>query len=213
MIPWQLDLLERLESLLPGALTPYGSVTDPETLDGWSDLDVLVDTTGTADLESLLGTTLWAHQVAVDGTAQVVRAVLEDGRRVDLTFREAPAILPAPAEDNAIRFEAALAAARFGRGSDLIGLHLTLGILREALVAPMIIADRETGTNHHRTSTPQDAQAAEVRDLLTGPLGPTTALESYRLHTRWQTALGKPSTDAAALEQLIDRGLSGAPRP
>lgn len=212
MTLWHSALLARLESRLPGAVTPYGSVTAPETVDGWSDLDVEVRLEEPIALEDLLGAPVWAFQESVDGERQVVRAVLEDGRRVDLTFRGARARLPEGACDNAIRFDAALAAARFGRGSDLIGLHLTLGILREALVGRMLEADRAAGTAHHRTATPYDRFAAESLSLLEEPLGPQTALAAYRMHCAWRL---REAQDAApspgALEALIRLGADEDP--
>ncbi|GAA1335218.1 hypothetical protein GCM10009592_32330 [Brachybacterium rhamnosum] len=42
MTSWQPDLLARLAERVPGDVVPYGSVTAPELLDGWSDLDVAV---------------------------------------------------------------------------------------------------------------------------------------------------------------------------
>lgn len=207
MTLWHSALLARLESRLPGAVTPYGSITAPETVDGWSDLDVEVRLEEPIALEDLLGAPVWAFQESVDGDRQVVRAVLEDGRRVDLTFHGARARLPEGACDNAIRFDAALAAARFGRGSDLIGLHPTLGILREALIGPMLAADRAAETAHHRTVTPHDRFAAESLSLLEEPLGPGTALAAYRLHCAWRPrGVQDAAPSPGALEALIRRG-------
>ncbi|GGL07909.1 hypothetical protein GCM10009769_27620 [Curtobacterium luteum] len=44
-----------------------------------------------------------------------------------LAVRGAMLTLPQPPIDNAVRFDLTLAATRFGRGANAIGLHLTLG--------------------------------------------------------------------------------------
>lgn len=181
---WQIDSLAELCRGLPDAeVTPYGSVVEPDSLDSWSDLDVAVRTTSVVDLGSVLGARIWASQTARDADRQVIRLVLEDGRRIDLTITGAEADVPAPASDNEVRFDAALAAARFGRGNDLIGLHLVLGILRESLVHRMVAADRREGRTHHRHATAQDAHAADVAALLRAPLGPATSRGAYELYS------------------------------
>lgn len=82
---------------LPGAdIEPYGSVTDPALLDGWSDLDVVITSRAAFDVQEALQGRLWAFQSTSDGDAQVVRAVLDDGRRIDATIHGAPWMLPAP---------------------------------------------------------------------------------------------------------------------
>ncbi|SLM98854.1 hypothetical protein FM103_05375 [Corynebacterium xerosis] len=82
---------------LPGAdIDPYGSVTDPALLDGWSDLDVVITSRAAFGLEEALQGRLWAFQSTIHGDAQIVRAVLADGRRVDATIHGAPGMLPAP---------------------------------------------------------------------------------------------------------------------
>lgn len=181
---WQIESLAELRRRLSGAeVTPYGSVLEPGSLDSWSDLDVAVRTDTVVDLETVLGARIWASQTVRDAEWQVIRLVLDDGRRVDLKVAGADAIVPVPASDNQIRFDAALAAARFGRGNDLIGLHLVLGILRESLVHRMVAADRREGRTHHRHATAQDAHAADVAALLRAPLGPATSRGAYELYS------------------------------
>lgn len=114
----------------------------------------------------LLGAEPWAWQSSLDDDLQRVRAVLGDGRRCDLAVRGAVLTLPQPPVDNAVRFDLALAATRFGRGANAIGLHLTLGVVREALVHSMVLADRQGGSAHHRSGTRTDIIAAEALAVL-----------------------------------------------
>ncbi|MGP9843617.1 hypothetical protein [Brachybacterium sp. 107] len=205
---WQIDSLAELRRSYPDAeVTPYGSVLEPTLLDSWSDLDVAIRITSVVDLESVLGTRIWASQAARDAGWQVIRLVLDDGRRVDLKIAGAEAEVPAPASDNQIRFDAALAAARFGRGNDLIGLHLVLGILRESLVHRMVAADRQEERIHHRHATAQDAHAADLAALLRAPLGPTTARGAYELYGASRAEVDPDFVAApGGLEAVIARG-------
>lgn len=208
MSSWQTDLLASLTKTLPSTdIVPYGSVIAPASMDGWSDLDVAITSPTVFDVEEALQGRLWAFQSSHEDDAQVVRAVLTDGRRVDLTIRGAAGSLPPPPADNSIRFDTALAAVRLGRGNDLIGLHLLMGVLREALVHRMVAADRATGTTHHRGSTEFDADASAALEVLGGSLGPQTALEVYELHGAWRAATEPGFTpDPAGLQAVIERG-------
>lgn len=200
-----------LTDALPCAdVDPYGSETEPALLDGWSDLDVVITSREAFDIEEALQGRLWAYQSASDGDAQVVRAVLADGRRIDATIHGAPGMLPTPPADNGARFDAALAAVRFGRGSHLIGLHLTLGVIREALVHRMVAADQAAGTTHHRSETRYDADATLVLEVLGEPLGPQTALDAYELYGAWRSATESGYVaDPVGLQAVIDRGGRG----
>jgi hypothetical protein len=175
---WQPALLEQIRRALPpgGAVRPYGSVLAPDTLDRWSDLDVEVDLPVAVPAEALVDGVPWAWQDDTADGLQRLRLVLRDGRRVDAAVRGGPALLPEPPTDNGARFDLALAAVRFGRGADLIGLHLALGVVREALELGMLLADRRTGTVHHRARTEADAAAAQALDALAGELGPGLTL-------------------------------------
>lgn len=148
------------------AVRPYGSVLTPLELDRWSDLDAEVDLSTDVGARTLLAAELWAWQSTLDDGVQRVRAVLRDGRRCDLAVRGATLVLPRPPVDNAVRFDLALAATRFGRGANVIGLHLTLGVVREALVHSMVLADRQSGSVHHRSGGPTDAVATRALTLL-----------------------------------------------
>lgn len=208
MTTWQSDTLDALATFLPGAhVEPYGSSLDEGSMDGWSDLDVVVSATSPFTIEDALGGHLWAFRSTPGPPAHVIRTVLVDGRRIDLTIRGAHGLLPEPASDNGIRFDAALAAAKLGRGSDLIGLHLCLGVLSEALVQRMEARDRATGECHHRRATEEDGDALAVLDVLREPLGPRTALAAYTTYAS-SRAMSDPgySADARGLLAVIRRG-------
>ncbi|MFJ3034346.1 hypothetical protein ACIPC2_07995 [Curtobacterium pusillum] len=209
---WQTDLLERIRTQVPGGSTvePYGSVTEPGTLDTWSDVDVALTITEGVDAETLLGGTPWAWQEHDTEATQTVRLVLVDGRRVDLTVQGERIRLPTPPVDDSVRFDAALAAVRFGRGNDLIGMHLVLGIVRAALVDVMVAIDRETGTAHHRSGSPLDARAAEAQALLAEPLGPDLALGAAEFAGRCRTEIDLDHrADWSGLRAVIALGAGG----
>ncbi len=209
---WQTDLLERIRTQVPGGSTvePYGSVTEPGTLDGWSDVDVALTLTADIDAERLLDGMPWAWQEHDTETSQTVRLVLVDGRRVDLTVQGERVLLPTPPADNSVRFDAALAAVRFGRGNDLIGMHLVLGIVRTALVDVMVAIDRATGTDHHRSGSPLDARASEAQALLAESLGPDLALGAAEFAGRCRTEIDPDHrADWAGLRAVIALGAGG----
>lgn len=211
-MPWQIDLLERIRTRAPSGstVTPYGSVTDPTALDGWSDVDVELELTEVVDVGALLNGEAWAWQEHETGGTQTVRLVVVDGRRVDLVVRGQRVRLPRPPADNGERFDAALAAVRFGRGNDLIGLHLVLGIVRTALVDVMVAVDRATGTDHHRSGSPLDARAAEAQALLAEPLGPDLALRAAEFAGRCRAEIDPDHrADWSGLHAVIARGAGG----
>lgn len=176
---WQQALLEQLRDAGPAvrAVRPYGSVLTPSELDRWSDLDAEVDLSADMDARTLLGAELWAWQSTLDDGVQRVRSVLHDGRRCDLAVRGAALVLPPPPADNPVRFDLALAATRFGRSADVIGLHLTLGVVREALVHCMALADQQTGSVHHRSGTAADAAAARALTVLSTEAAPALTMQ------------------------------------
>jgi len=209
---WQIDLLERIRTRAPSGstLAPYGSVTDPTALDGWSDVDAELELTEVVDVATLLDGAAWAWQEHETGGTQTVRLVLVDGGRVDLTVRGEHVRLPTPPVDNSVRFDAALAAVRFGRGNDLIGMHLVLGIVRTALVDVMVAVDRATGTDHHRSGSPLDDRAAEAQALFAGPLGPDLALRAAEFAARCRAEIDPDHrADWSGLHAVIARGASG----
>jgi hypothetical protein len=212
MTGWQQDLLERLIGVLPAeSVSAYGSVTRAGELDRWSDLDVRVRARHPLEVERVLAARLWAWQEQHGPTEHELRLVTADGRRVDLTVDGPPPVLPSAPADLAVRFDAALAAVRLGRGNLLIGLHLVLGIGREALVRSMETADLATGTVHHRLPTSFDARAADVAALTAEGLHPAMALRAYELYGRWRAALEPDyELDASGLVSLLRRGQAPA---
>lgn len=214
---WQLDLLERLRTAVPIVrdVRPYGSVTTPDHLDRWSDLDVELDLTSDADAGQLFDGTPWAWQDTrdhADPTLQRLRLVLADGRRVDAAVRGGTVRLPEPSPENTVRFDLALAATRFGRGADLIGLHLVLGVVRSTLERWMAVEDRRTGTTHHRSGSATDAAAARTLAALAGPLGPATVLQAAALHDEARAA-AHDAARAGARAGAHDDARSDAPTP
>lgn len=206
---WQLRTLDRLRRALPSSIIElYGSAATPELLDGWSDLDVVVHAAAPFDVARVLGGTVWSFQDSSDKDGdQTVRVVMADGRRVDLSVPGGGACLPAPTTDNSPRFDSALAASRFGRGADLIGLHLVLGVLRDALVQSMLRADHLTGTSHHRSSTALDTCAGSSLELLRAPLGPGTALAVYRHYSDVRAEVDPTYVpDLSGLSQVLALG-------
>jgi hypothetical protein len=211
---WQLRTLDDLRSALPsGSVEPYGSVASPEQIDTWSDLDVVVRADAPFEVAHCLGGTVWAFQDTTDASGrQTVRVVMADGRRIDLTVAGGGALLPPSAPDNPQRFAAALAAARFGRGADLIGLHLVLGVLRDALVQQMVRADQETGSTHHRHATARDAHASASLDLLRSPLRPETALTVFQYWADVRAAVDPEfRPDVTGLAQVVALGTGRPP--
>lgn len=216
---WQHELLEHLRTALApaGQVAPYGSVLDDARLDGWSDLDVAVELAEPIVFDQLGLGTLWAWQHHEAPDHQTLRTVFADGRRLDLSVRGASIALPATTVDNAIRFDAALAATRYGRADRLIGLHLTLGILRECLVIAMLLRDRSEGTDRHRFGSELDSRAAEVARLAGLPTDPTarpTIVEqACTLYGDWRTELDADYTpDWSGLAAVIDRAAPGVVR-
>lgn len=207
MEPWQLEALASLRRLISGRVSVHGSVLTPDLLDGWSDLDATITTEVRVAAGGLLDAPIWAAQQAHDERGQLLRLVTVDGRRFDLRATGAPMLVPELPVDNAIRFDAALAATRLGRGNALIGLHLVMGILREALVLRMVLADRTLGTTHHRHATRQDDDTCAAQAVVARALEPTMALDAYNLYAQWRR-VNEPDyrPDPQGLVELIRRG-------
>ncbi|GHE12828.1 hypothetical protein [Streptomyces alanosinicus] len=150
----------------------HGSTADcGETLDQWSDLDLMITTSEPLAVAEDLAQEIAEHHAPVfasnqsgDTDRHTRRLVLCDLRRLDLTFvaaspRGAPKAVTAPPPDvrglidplvNDFRFDAVLAVCKAARHDVLIGAHLTLGLARHILVAAMVLRDRSKGTTHHR---------------------------------------------------------------
>lgn len=202
---WQGRLLARIADAAPDLhVEPHGSTVDGD-VDGWSDLDLHIASGHGVALEQLVDGAPWAWQdVVADGT-QRLRVVLADGRRLDALVRGARIRMPAAPVDVDARFDCALAAVRIGRGNDLIGLHLLLGVVRDALVRGMELADADDGTTHHRRGGPRDALASEAHRILAEPLTPETAAHVLAFSAR---VSGVPLDDSG-LRAVIERGSAG----
>jgi hypothetical protein len=212
---WQLELAEELGAQSPTSarLDLTGSVTEPTLLDGWSDLDVHLDLGGQPKPFDLLGgLPVWAVTEERSGDQQVLRTVLRDGRRLDLVAVDGLVAVPSAAVDNDVRFLAALAAAKLGRGDQLIGFHLTLELLRACLVQAMLLRDRDRGTNVHRRGSERDALSEEVAALAGSPLSvtprPNIVEQAVALYARWRAELDPGyQADWSGLTAVLERGL------
>jgi hypothetical protein len=151
VMAWQGDLYHKISMVLPApaSVRAHGSVLKPTLLDGWSDLDLHLHLDDTVEIAAIIDpSTIWAFNNVTANGSQVLRTVLVDGRRLDLTVGGPGQITPpTAADDNTVRFIAALAAAKLGRGDQLIGLHLTLGLLGRCLKEAMLLREQDTGTN------------------------------------------------------------------
>jgi hypothetical protein len=217
---WQFDLYDEISTALTasGGVRAYGSVLTPALLDGWSDLDLYVDVDNTLDIAAIVNpSTIWAFDNITGNGAQVLRLVLVDGRRLDLTVGGTGQITPhTAADDNAVRFIAALAAVRLGRGDQLIGLHLTLELLRSCLEQAMLLRDQDLGTNIHRHGTQRDGLAGVAAQLAGQPLTieprPNIVERAAKLYGDWRCERDPTYTpDWSGLNAVIARGL-GDPR-
>jgi hypothetical protein len=213
---WQQQMAQEVAFRLPtgASLQTFGSVRTPSLVDGWSDLDLLLRLPHPVWLADLLGgRRLWAAEVSAAPAGQVVRAVLTDGRRLDLAVESGQLLLPDLARDNDVRFRAALAATKLGRGDRLIGTHLLLEILQACLVQAMVLRDRDEGTTLHRTGGPRDDLAVAVAGLLQLPLSvlprPNLVEEAVELYGRWRGQVEADyRPDWEGLRALLVRGLS-----
>jgi hypothetical protein len=218
-VTWQLELADQLRARLPTAarLDLAGSGTQPSELDDWSDLDVHLDLGGQSEpCELLADLAVWALTEHRSGDRQVLRSVLRDGRRLDLVVVGGLVSVPSVAVDNDVRFLAALAAAKLGRGDRLIGLHLTLELLRSGLVQAMLLRDRDRATVVHRRGSERDALADEVAAVAGGPLSitarPNIVERAVDMYARWRVELDPDyRADWSGLDALLERGLGTRP--
>ena len=217
---WQAQLERELVGRLPGTAVHQltGSARHPHQLDQWSDLDLHLDLAGSSDSVDLLaGLEVWAASEEVVAGRQVLRVVFGDGRRVDLMVEGGRVSVPVLARDNEIRMVAALAAVRLGRDDRLIGLHLTLELMRLCLVEAMVLRDRDLGTTAHRFGSARDAMAEEVADLLRNPVAvfprPNIVERTVELYGRWRRQREPEyAPDWSGLDALLSRGLGSGQR-
>lgn len=216
MVWWQVQLERELVGRLPKEASVHatGSASEPDQLDGWSDLDLHIDLGGSLEVVDVLaGLAVWAASAVEDAGRQVLRVVLVDGRRIDLAVKGGRVVVPVCASDNKFRMVAALAASKLGRGDHLIGLHLTLELMRSCLVQAMVLRDRAVGTTVHRFGSAEDVMAEEVIAMLgsrvaVGPR-PNAVERAAELYGRWRRQLEPDYTpDWSGLRALLDRGLS-----
>lgn len=210
MSSWQAALAHDLAARLgPRAVVePAGSALAPETLDGWSDLDLHLRLAGDLDLAALVDpAAIWAHDLAASADEQVVRLVLRDGRRLDLQVRGPGRLgVPVPEEPGRSRFLAALVAVKTGRGDRLIATHLLLELLRTALVLQMVRRDRDTGTTVHRRGTAHDALAGEVAAAAALPLPEALGAARGLLDLGWSALDPAHVPDWSGLDAVLARG-------
>ncbi len=225
---WQGELLDQLAARWPSGIhvevTGSASVDSERERegDGWSDLDLHVDLPDRPDpdrsgaqqpVDLFAGLEIWAVSETRSDGRQVIRAVFTDGRRLDLVIDHGSVAVPSAAPDNEVRLLAALAVTKLGRGDRLIGLHLTLELMRTCLVQAMLLRDRELGTTVHRFGSEHDAMADEISALLAGgglevSPRPNLVERTVALYARWRRELD-PSyrADWNGLTQVIERGL------
>ncbi len=201
--PWQQDTVRDLRAIAAGLpiddVIVIGSTADePDRLDAWSDLDVVVvANAGAAD-------TLWPDVSWLGGLGDVAacsqsarppggtsRLLLTDGRRVDVivtdtvsaTGRRAELAAFSSAADtdgsvdtadldeiaNHLLFDAALATVKAARGERLISTHLAIGLLQRCLEAAMVVRDLAERTAHHTGPRRHDALADLLPDVPAAP--------------------------------------------
>jgi hypothetical protein len=198
--------------------------------DRWSDLDLVItaaDLAGAAEgFARRIGCRLspvFAASRDGDSSANCVRLVLRDLRRIDITATALAAedqdpASSAPDQDLAegvaeliagFRFDAVLAAVKAARGDVLIGAHLALELARRILVIAMLLRDREAGTAHHRFGGSRwDAWASRLA-LVPAPCTQaaiTAAIRSYaalldEIAAEWDPRL---QPDNGPLFELLD---------
>ena len=207
---WQAELADVLTGRLGSRaeVAVAGSVLRPETLDGWSDLDLHLRLADDVDLAELVDpAAVWTHDLAASAEEQVVRLVLRDGRRLDLQVRGPGGLrVPVPDGPRRARFLAALVAVKTGRGDLLIATHLLLELLRTALVLQMVRRDRDTETTVHRTGTAHDALAADVAAAAALPLPEALHATCALLDRGWSALEPGHVPDWSGLAAVLARG-------
>lgn len=218
---WQSALLVRIAGVPSTAdVSVYGSAADPSTLDGWSDLDLRLRLHREVDAAELVPAgQIWAVDDVESEDGRTCRLVLTDGRRVDLSIAGRHRLTGLPRHpDGEVRFIAVMAAVRLGRGDRLIGLHLTLELLRHSLVEAMLLRDRDRGTTVHRFGSERDRGAETVAELVTAAAQPTPSPDvverAAELYGRWRSERDPAyRPDWSGLRAVIDRGTGREPRP
>jgi hypothetical protein len=219
-VSWQRALFAEISARLPAGADPElsGSANSTDqVLDGWSDLDLHLRLDEPLTLTEVVGQVwayeaVWAYGVEED-SGQVVRTVLADGRRVDLSVSGTGRLVGPELPANDFRFVAAQAVTKLGRGDRLIGLHLFYDLLRRCLVEAMLLRDRDLGTTVHRTGSARDVLVAEVLEIARMPLAlaprPNLVDTAAACYDRWHTEVDPAyQADWSGLDALLSRGLS-----
>ena len=212
---WQAGLFAAIGAAAPfgAAVTLRGSATDPALLDGWSDLDLGIELPSDVEITDLVGVQVWAVEDVRDHDGQTCRTVLTDGRRLDLSVTGPGRVVGfGLAADNDVRFLAATATAKLGRGDRLIGLHLLLELWQHSLVQAMQLRDRDTGSTVHRLGSEHDQLADRIGQLATMALDlqdrPTVVERTVELYAAWRSELDADyRPDWQPLHRLTDLGL------
>lgn len=194
---WQTETVQLImDRLPPGARAEVvGSAADPGLLDRWSDVDVHLTLTDDHDLDDLLaGSMVWVITESDDTDSQLLRIVLTDGRRLDLTVHGPGRMThghDTAADDP--RMLLVLATVKLGRGDRLIGAHLLLEFLQHCLIQVMLLRDRDEGTTVHRHGTARDREATDVAAVLSLPWvvepDPRVIDAAIALHDRYRSEL------------------------
>lgn len=207
---WQRTLASALSEYLAKdgrirEMRVHGSAADhTETLDQWSDLDVLITARESLEVAEEVAQEIaeqhgpvFATSRSGDANRYTVRLVLADLRRLDVTIvdeaeRDPDAANSSPPSDvhsvidplvNDFRFDAVLAGCKAARGDVLIGAHLTLGLARHILVMAMVLRDQDKSTTHHRHGgTHHDAWVTRLA-AAPAPYDPAAITAAIRYYT------------------------------
>lgn len=162
------------------SITPVGSVTAPDTLDIFSDVDLKIALPSPtplplpsllAALEKQFGPIL-GFETHLSTTTDTLRLCFVNGHRYDLSF-----IYPQPKDPHPVQinpastlhifwFLSAMALVKLGRKDHLIAAHLALEIYQLAIVMDMEKRDQALGTQIHRHG---QEEPVPILDILSYP--------------------------------------------
>jgi len=158
---WQFPALERMTAVLRGALDPLGiepkgSLLRPDTVDIFSDVDLLVSLE-ILDMDTVIPALsavgpVFGYEVHPGDGCDVLRICFENGWRFDITFNYRIK-KPFTDENKLIHefwFIAVTALMKLGRGDYLLAAHLALELWQSVIVMQMLERDERKGTNIHR---------------------------------------------------------------
>jgi len=179
MALWQMDAAKKMEELLSGflvieSLSYSGSLLEPNTLDAFSDVDMVIRLSTNAALDQkrllciisdqLCG--VFGHELFLGDTKDTLRICLENGWRFDLTFAypmpKKTEFRDVSAEDridsviHPFWFAAAMVLAKHGRKDHLVAAHLALEMCQLTIVVQMLVRDKTKRTDRHRFGDGED---------------------------------------------------------